>query len=209
MQSNAIQEDIQSKDFDRPHVFEPNDRNTELVALLQPHVSFPVETHNVMDGVQSLIDQIALLRCDVAAAQKKQGELKRVIENDDVPKHKFAVNDRVEVWRENVKLWCEGHISHVNSGGTYHVFYSNGFSDTQVVENLIKRRVDFATVYDHLIEEATKLLERKVVSDSDSNNSLIAKTFKWDKSTPRTVLPVQEPTAANRNSTESRHFCFC
>ena len=62
-----------------------NDRSDDLVSMLQPHVSFPVGAHNIVDAVQSLLDRMSFIRNNL---------------NDAVQAHHDAIqahNDSLEV----------------------------------------------------------------------------------------------------------------
>eukprot|EP01032_Pedospumella_encystans_P007933 gene7933-9456_t len=113
-----------------------NERNTDLAAMLQPHVSFPVGSHNIVDAVQSLIDEVIILRRKLLYMQEDSQEADS--ENKDavqLPAH-ISFNE-VAIYREDEDQWYIGHISNVNTDGTYHVVCTNG-CEIDVEENQMR-----------------------------------------------------------------------
>eukprot|EP01032_Pedospumella_encystans_P007932 gene7932-9455_t len=144
---------------------------TDLVALLQPHTSYPVGTDNVLSTVQALLDQNTLLRNTSGGVQSGKPESTDAKpDKEDVLRPSYMVNDRVEVWRKNIQQWWPGHISHAHSNGTYDLTYTNGVIETQIKADQIRRKVDVATavrsILETLFEGGAKLAEGKVEKDS-------------------------------------------
>ena len=147
---------------------------TDLVALLQPHTSYPVGTDNVLSTVQALLDQNTLLRNTSGGVQSgKLESAKAKPDKEDVLRPFYLVNDRVEVWRKDMQQWCPGNISHVHSNDTYDVTYTNDFIETQIKADQIRRKVDVATavrsILEALFEGGVKLAEGKVEKDYPRN----------------------------------------
>eukprot|EP01032_Pedospumella_encystans_P008048 gene8048-9591_t len=146
----------------------------DLVTLLQPHTSYPVGTDNVLSTVQALLDQNTLLRNESGGVQSGKSESTETKpDKEDVLRPSYMVNDRVEVWRKNIQQWWPGHISRAHSNDTYDVTYTNGFIETQIKEDQIRRKVDVATavrsILETLFEGGVKLADGKVKKDSSRN----------------------------------------
>eukprot|EP01032_Pedospumella_encystans_P008047 gene8047-9590_t len=73
-----------------------NERSDDLVSMLQPHVSFPVGTHNIVDAVQSLLDQLSFIRNNLKDAIQAQDDSLEAIQNlQDILKAAQLMNENV------------------------------------------------------------------------------------------------------------------
>ena len=71
-----------------------NERNTDLAAMLQPHVSFPVGSHNIVDAVQSLLDQMSFIRSNLKDAIQSHHDSLEAIQNlQDILKAAQLLNE--------------------------------------------------------------------------------------------------------------------
>ena len=80
-----------------------NDRCDDLVRMLQPHVSFPVGAHNIVDAVQSVLDRMSFTRSNLKdaiqahhdAIQAHNDSLEAIQNLQDILKAVQLMNDNV------------------------------------------------------------------------------------------------------------------